>query len=250
MNGWILNAAGVLVRAWTWIYTLPLDTATRCDRRQEIESDLWECRTECIQSNPIGSAVHTLVRLAIGAPDDVLWTCEQLPDHFNGPRLSTVLRVVPIAIATSTLAVSASGPTIDPARALKVNIVAAGWVPVARTTAGIDFVPAFAFSLTNVGDRSTSAIQVNASFHDPRAKGSGYGTAFSPVVGWRGLAPGGTSDPVTLRARGRSGSDATRIPHLLKPPRLVDSSISLFVQHEGRWTLIGVFSVPAQPIDR
>src|SRR5438034_3313829 len=106
MNGWIQNVAGALVRAWTWIYTLPLDTATRRDRRQEIESDLWEFRTERSQSNAIGAALHTLIRLAIGAPDDVLWTCEQLPDHFHPPRLATVLRVLPIVIAASTLVVS------------------------------------------------------------------------------------------------------------------------------------------------
>ena len=243
MSGWILNAAGILVRAWTWIYTLPLDSATRCDRRHEIDSELWEFRTERIQSNPIGAAVHTLIRLAIGVPDDVLWTCEQLPDHFNRPRLSTVLRVLPIVVATSTLVVSASGPTIDTVRVLKLNIVAAGWLPVSSTTGDNDFVPAFAFTLTNLGDRATSAIQVNALF---RATGA----AFSPVVGWRGLAPGRTTEPVTLRGRSRYGLAQAPIRHALRLPRLDESAVSLFIQHEGRWTLLGVFPVPAQPIGR
>jgi hypothetical protein len=243
MNACLLNGAAVLVRTWTWIYTLPLDTATRRDRRHEIESDLWEFRTERWQSTPICAAIHTLLRLALGAPDDVLWTCEQLPDHFNRPRVSTVLRVVPIAIAASTLVVSASGPTLDPARVLKVNVVTAGWLPVTGATGEHVFVPSFAFTLTNVGDRLTSAIQVNALFR-------GTGAAFSPIVGWRGLAPGRTSHPVTLRGLNLYGLDETRIRHTLRLPRLDNSDVRLFVQHEGRWTLLGIFSVPAQRIDR
>jgi hypothetical protein len=42
MTRWPATAACAAVRAWTWLYTLPLDAAAQRARGDEIDSDLWD----------------------------------------------------------------------------------------------------------------------------------------------------------------------------------------------------------------
>src|SRR5262245_34103345 len=109
-----------LVRAWTWFYTLPLDPLERHARRREIESDLWE--SEADQRCTAPAPAHGLARMVLGLPDDVLWTCERFTSDRAMLRSSTIVRAAIIVIALATVVVSASGPTLDPALVLKVNV--------------------------------------------------------------------------------------------------------------------------------
>jgi hypothetical protein len=174
-----------------------------------------------------------------------LWTCEQLSSDFDPQRLSTILRFSAVVVAAATVAVSASGPTLDAARALRVDIDAAGWL----TDTGADTLtvaPALVFTLTNISDQPTAALQANAVFHRGSADDR-LGNAFAPVVGWRGLAPRTTSNRIVLRGQG--WRIAGREPTLRAPlPQrsLDEASVKLFVQHEGRWTLLGHFAIPAR----
>ncbi|MGE5245861.1 MAG: hypothetical protein ACM3SQ_16690 [Betaproteobacteria bacterium] len=239
MSGYSI-AAG-LVRAWTWLYTLPLDVAARDGRRAEIASDLWEFRND-----PCGGGrwrgVHVLARAALGVPDDLLWIGEQLPAHVYRPRRSAVVTSLVAVLAASGLVVSASAPVLDPARALRVDVTASGWTTVARSDGELVIVPVFAFTLENVGDHPTGALQVNAVF-------STGGTAYSPAVGWRGLRPGAATRPVVLR--GNDG-DPVRPPLAAAVADLSADAptVKLLVQHEGHWTLLGRFPVRAQLVRR
>jgi len=72
----MLAWAFALARLWTWIYTSGMPAALRDARRAEIESDLWE---SAHASDPTGTptaALHVIVRLFRGIPDDFLWRAE------------------------------------------------------------------------------------------------------------------------------------------------------------------------------
>jgi uncharacterized protein (TIGR03435 family) len=65
------------VRGWTWLYTWHMSSLCRETRRAEIESDLWEFQCDAAEDHRLRSALHILVRLLIGIPDDLGWRVEQ-----------------------------------------------------------------------------------------------------------------------------------------------------------------------------
>jgi len=247
MTGWLTAGVAGIVRAWTWLYTFPVDAATRHDRRREIESDLWEFRADPERGASLASAGHLLARAALGMADDLLWTGEQLSTDIDPPRLSTIIRFAMGIAAAATVAVSATGPTLDVARALRVNVDATGWLADTAADTTSTEVPVFVFTLTNVSDQPTAALQVNAIFNRRNANDVRFGTAFAPVVGWRGLAPGVTSQRVMLRGQGWRMATGGPTVHAVLPRRTpAEAGVKLFVQHEGRWTLLGDFAIPAR----
>jgi hypothetical protein len=249
MKSRLVIAACVAVRAWAWLYTLPLDRTAQRARRDEIESDLWEFRHDTSRHDAaVWDAIQILAGAVLAMPDDLLGTCEQLPDHLGRPRLSPVFGVLVVVVGASSFVVSASGPALNPLRSLLVNVTSTGWTSVANDKTASALVPAFAFTLTNIGDQRTSALQINALFYWTWPKPDGLGTTFSPAVGWRGLAPGATSQLLVLRAQGWTVGDRARLaPHGSEGHApLADARVKLFVQHEGRWTLLGDFPIRAQ----
>ena len=244
MSGWLMVGSETVVRAWTWLYTLPLDPAVRTSRRLEVASDVWEFRHDRSRHDPAAPlAVHVLVRAILGVPHDLLWSCEQYPVHGRTPSRAAVVRCVFVIVAAWTLAASASSPALDPARILKVNVVSGGF-DVTRGRGA----PTLAFTLTNVGDRRTSALKVNALFHAGGGAPVKLGTAVSWVVGWRGLAPGEMSPVVRLGPREPADGKAERIVPLPAAPGFATPRVKLFVQHEGRWTLLGDYLLHAQAV--
>jgi hypothetical protein len=67
----LTSAAIALVRWWTQIYTWGMPAEARASRIAEIESDLWECRREHGASG--ATAMQILLRLVLGAVDDLVW---------------------------------------------------------------------------------------------------------------------------------------------------------------------------------
>jgi len=108
--------------------------------------------------------------------------------------------------------------------------------------------PAVSFTLTNVGDRATGAIQVNAVFYRTAPNHRELGTAFSTAVGWRGLAPGASSRRVALHAN-VSARASLRPAATLTLAARVEPTVRLFVHHEGRWTMLGDYPIRAQLLD-
>ena len=253
MNRQLFAAVASAVRAWAWLYTLPLDPVERDGRRHEIASDLWE--SEADSGATFSAATHVLVRALLGVPDDLLWTGERVSAGDHVLRPPAIVRVAIGVIGLATVAVSASGPTLDPAQALKVNVASAGWVDHGTNGKhpGSGLAPAIAFTLTNVGDLGTSALEVNAVFHraDEAGGALGLGTAFAPVVGWRGLKARTTSARVLLHGQPRYVIDAVTARAVAVPlDHLDELHVRLFVHHKGRWTLLGDFRVPAQRMPR
>ena len=70
---------GGFTRHWVWLYTLGLTAALRSERREEIDSDLWEQR-EAGRARGLASAriaASTLGRCLLGMPADLSWRAEQ-----------------------------------------------------------------------------------------------------------------------------------------------------------------------------
>jgi uncharacterized protein (TIGR03435 family) len=76
MNSLPIVFAVNCVRVWTWLYTWRMPPASREMRRAEIESDLWESQSDATGGDGLGAALHILLRLLIGIPDDLGWRLE------------------------------------------------------------------------------------------------------------------------------------------------------------------------------
>jgi len=68
-----LAIAGTVVRAWAHAYTWRLPDMARDIRRAEIASDLWESEHDPDGHQGVAGALHVLVRLLRGLPDDLQW---------------------------------------------------------------------------------------------------------------------------------------------------------------------------------
>ena len=80
MNTWPLALAGSLTRGWVEAYTTGLPTRIRAERKEEIESDLWEQATgggiEGESANAV--AAHIFGRVVLGMPADMAWHLGEL----------------------------------------------------------------------------------------------------------------------------------------------------------------------------
>jgi hypothetical protein len=77
MSSPLMRLAVSCVRGWTRLYTWRMPPASRQTRRAEIESDVWESQSDAAGDHVLGSALHILLRLLIGIPDDLGWRAEQ-----------------------------------------------------------------------------------------------------------------------------------------------------------------------------
>jgi uncharacterized protein (TIGR03435 family) len=76
MTALLTLSAASLVRGWARLYTSRLPAGVRERRRAEVESDLWESQQNENGRTPAG-ALHVIVRLLLGIPDDLGWWIEQ-----------------------------------------------------------------------------------------------------------------------------------------------------------------------------
>ena len=111
-----MTLVAAIVRAWTAVYTWGLPEAERRARRDEIESDLWECRHGDAANR--STVLTVLARLILGVPDDLGWRWERAPAHPWAFGLG-----VTTALALATLALVSWATSVQP---LPVP-PAAGW---------------------------------------------------------------------------------------------------------------------------
>ena len=99
MKSPLLGLAVVIVRAWTRLYTWRLPAPLREGRRTEIESDLWELEHDVTGGSRISPAMHVLLRLIAGVPDDLRWSVEHVVPADSRLRMTLALTATAFLVA-------------------------------------------------------------------------------------------------------------------------------------------------------
>lgn len=151
----------------------------------------------------------------------------------------------PVLLLLAALVTSGCGPTVDLSKALTVTDVATGWHDVGVVNGKNKIVPAIAFKLKNGSDQSLGSLQVNALFRRV-SEPDEWGSGFVKVTGSDGLAPGTTSELVTINSQlGYTGEEART--DLLKNSSFVDAKVEIFAKYAStQWTKLGEYPITRQ----
>jgi len=147
-----------------------------------------------------------------------------------------------LAIASS----AACGPTVDLTKGLQVSIVNSGWYDLGIVNGQNKLVPTVIFTLQNTSDQKLVTLQINALFRRV-TENTEWGSGFVTVVGSQGLAPGATTDPVTIKSQlGYTGSEQSR-QEMLQNTHFVDAKVELFGKYGStQWVLLGTYPITRQ----
>ena len=136
------------------------------------------------------------------------------------------------------------GPDVDLTKALQVEVVSTGWYDAGIVNGQNKLVPSITLTLTNLSDQTLVALQVNGSFRRVTEPEKEWGSRFVPAAGSKGLAPGATSEPVSLRSElGYTGSDQSR-QEMLQNTHFADAKVSLTAKYSNiQWVRMGEFAI-------
>jgi len=145
-------------------------------------------------------------------------------------------------ILSLALATVACGPPVDLKQHLTVTDVASGYHDAGIVNGQNRLVPALSFRLTNGSEEPLPVLQVNALFKRAGEQDE-WGSGFLSVTGTEGLAPGATSDVVTVTSNlGYTGSEPRA--EMLQNRYFVDTRVELFAKYSAtQWVLLGEFPV-------
>jgi hypothetical protein len=141
---------------------------------------------------------------------------------------------------------AACGPTVDLTKGLQVNIVNTGWYDLGIVNGQNKLVPTVTFTLHNSSDQKLVTLQINALFRRV-SEDTEWGSGFLTVAGSQGLAPGATSDPITIKSQlGYTGSEQSR-QEMLQNTHFVDAKVELFGKYAStQWVRLGSFPITRQ----
>ena len=76
---WPVRLAVALARGWARVYTVGIPGQTAQDRRDEIDSDLWESLRDAAAGNraATAAAVQVVLRTVCGLADDIAWRLDE-----------------------------------------------------------------------------------------------------------------------------------------------------------------------------
>jgi hypothetical protein len=155
---------------------------------------------------------------------------------------ASVRLLILLAIASS----AACGPTVDLTKGLEVAVLSSGWYDLGIVNGQNKLVPTVTFTLHNTSDQKLVTLQINALFRRV-SENTEWGSGFLTVAGSQGLAPGATSDPVTIKSQlGYTGSDQSR-QEMLQNSQFVDAKVELFAKYGStQWVKVGTFPITRQ----
>lgn len=134
------------------------------------------------------------------------------------------LWVVAVVVFTAACA-----PPVDLAQALEVLEVSTGWADAGIVGGQNKIVPSVSFRLKNLSDQPLKVLQINATFRQIN-DGNEFGSQFLKVTGAEGLAPGATTEILTVVSdRGYTGEDPRA--DMLNNKLFVDAKVELAAKH-------------------
>ena len=135
------------------------------------------------------------------------------------------------------------GPTVDLAKGLQVEVVSTGWFDAGIVNGKNKLVPSITLKLKNVTDQKLAMLQVNALFRRVAEKDE-WGSGFMTAAGSNGLAPGTTTEELTINSQlGYTGSDQSRL-EMLKNSHFVDAKVELSAKYGAtQWVRVGDFAI-------
>lgn len=151
-------------------------------------------------------------------------------------------------VLTACLCVGCA-PSVDLTRGLQVEVVNTGWFDAGIVNGQNKLVPTISFRVKNTSDQKLSMLQVNALFRRVGEKDE-WGTGFMTAAGSKGLAPGATTTPLTIRSQlGYTGSDP-RV-EMLTNSHFVDAKVELFAKYGStQWARIGEYPIKRQLLEK
>ena len=155
------------------------------------------------------------------------------------------------ACVTLLLAVAAAGcgPTIDLKSALQVQDVSTGWYDVGVVNGQNKIVPSITFTFKNVGNDTIDTLQGNVIFRRVGEEDE-WGSGFLRVTGSEGLAPGATSQSLTVNSQLGYTSTEPRA-QMLANKQFVDARVQVFAKYAStQWTLIAEFPIERRLITK
>ena len=138
---------------------------------------------------------------------------------------------------------SGCGPPVDLTKGLQVVNVSTGWYDAGVVNGRNKLVPSISFQVKNVATQTLSTLQINALFRRVTEKDE-WGSGFLTAAGSSGLAPGATTQQLTIRSElGYTGTDQSR-DDMLRNSHFVDAEVELFAKYGStQWTRVGEFPV-------
>ena len=151
--------------------------------------------------------------------------------------------------ALSSIFTPACGPTVDLATGLEVEVVSTGWFDAGIVDGKNKLVPSVSFKLKNVASQTLTTLQVNALFRRVGEKDE-WGSGFLAAAGSGGLAPGATTETLTVKSQlGYTGAESRA--DMLKNSQFVDAKVDLFAKYAStQWTRLGEYPISRQLIVR
>ena len=151
-----------------------------------------------------------------------------------------------LLLALALLSCVGCGPTVDLTKGLVVTITNTGWYDLGIVNGQNKLVPTVTFTLRNTSDQKLVTLQINALFRRVN-ENTEWGSGFMTVVGSQGLAPGATTDPITIRSQlGYTGNDQSR-QEMLQNTHFVDAKVELFGKYAStQWVLLGSYPISRQ----
>ena len=151
-----------------------------------------------------------------------------------------------LLLIAALISSTACGPTVDLTKGLEVKILNSGWYDLGIVNGQNKLVPTVTFTLHNLSDQTLGTLQVQALFRRV-GEDTEWGNGFLTVVGSKGLAPGATTDPITIKSQlGYTGSDQSR-QEMLANSHFVDAKVELFGKYAAtQWVRLGSYPVTRQ----
>ena len=155
-------------------------------------------------------------------------------------RLYFVVAVA--ALAAVMLSAAACRPGADVATDIQLLDISTGWFDAGIVNGQNKLVPSVTFKLKNISDRPVSTLQANVLFHRVNSPEE-WGSGFLKVAGSEGLAPGATTDPLTVKSDlGYTGTD-TRAD-MLKNSQFVDAKVRILAKAGSNyWHPLGEYQI-------